>query len=196
MSHVEQDRAQAQELPEGDVVRVLLLQHARIRELFDAVRNGPAARRQEVFQELRALLAVHEAAEEMIVRPVAERVAGEQEAAARNAEEKQAVEVLVELDELEVGSARFGELIAGLQRSVDEHAEKEEREEFPALLRECGAQERARLGRRLLAVEEAAPTHPHPTAAGSTMAQWALGPFASVVDRARDAVSSTAGAGD
>ncbi|MCW2808878.1 MAG: Hemerythrin cation binding domain protein [Marmoricola sp.] len=38
--------------------------------------------------------------------------------------------------------------------------------------------------------EAVAPTHPHPSTAGSPVAQWALGPFASLVDRTRDAISS------
>ncbi|WP_326808284.1 MULTISPECIES: hypothetical protein [unclassified Streptomyces] len=53
------------------------------------------------------------------------------------------------------------------------------------------SRERTKMGKRLLAVEKAAPTHPHPSAAGSTAMQWATGPFASVLDRARDAVSSS-----
>jgi hypothetical protein len=36
----------------------------------------------------------------------------------------------------------------------------------------------------------AVPTHPHPAAAGSPTAQWTFGPFASLVDRARDAVKN------
>ena len=40
------------------------------------------------------------------------------------------------------------------------------------------------------AAEKTAPTHPHPSTAGSPAAQWAVGPFASLVDRARDAIKN------
>jgi hypothetical protein len=33
----------------------------------------------------------------------------------------------------------------------------------------------------------AAPTHPHPSTAGSPIAQWMVGPWASLIDQARDA---------
>jgi len=45
------------------------------------------------------------------------------------------------------------------------------------------------MGKTLQMAEKTAPTHPHPTAAGSTAAQVTLGPFASLVDHARDALS-------
>ena len=46
----------------------------------------------------------------------------------------------------------------------------------------------AGMGAVLRAVEKIAPTHPHPFTAGSPIAQWMVGPWASVIDRARDAI--------
>ncbi|UNZ21828.1 hemerythrin domain-containing protein [Streptomyces sp. 891-h] len=178
-------------MPAEDVVGVLLEQHARIRDLFQAVRSGPAEEREDRFHELRALLAVHETAEEMIVRPAAKKTAGEQEVEARNSEEKEANEVLAELDKLEFGSERFTSMLADFEQSVSEHAEHEERDEFPALRTRLSEEDRTKMGKRILAVEKAAPTRPHPAAAGSPALQWTMGPFAAVLDRARDAVSST-----
>ncbi|MGI5346875.1 hemerythrin domain-containing protein [Streptomyces sp. CA-250714] len=191
MSSAEQERAEAESMPSDDVVGVLLKQHARIRDLFQAVRSGPADEREERFRELRALLAVHETAEEMIVRPAAKKAAGEREAAARNEEEKEANKVLAELEKLEFGSEKFADMLADFEQSVSDHAEHEEQEEFPALRTRLSQEDRTKMGKRLLAVEKTAPTHPHPTAAGSPALQWTMGPFASVLDRARDAVSST-----
>ncbi|UNT00487.1 hemerythrin domain-containing protein [Streptomyces tubbatahanensis] len=191
MSNAQQERAEAEKLPSEDVVGVLLEQHARIRDLFAAVRSGPEDRRRESFSQLRALLAVHETAEEMIVRPAAKKAAGEREAEARNEEEEEANKVLAELEKLEFGGDRFNTVIADFEQSVSDHADHEEREEFPALLGNLSQDERTTMGKRLLAVEKTAPTHPHPAAAGSTAMQWAAGPFASVLDRARDAVTST-----
>ncbi|MDJ1137979.1 hemerythrin domain-containing protein [Streptomyces iconiensis] len=192
MSRAQEERTEAEKLPDEDVVGVLLSQHARIRDLFAAVRTGPAERRKETFHELRALLAVHETAEEMIVRPVAKKVAGENEVAKRHDEEEEANHVLARLEKMVLESAEFRTLFADFERSVSAHADSEEREEFPALLRECDQEQRTKMGKRLLAVEKAAPTHPHPATAGSPPAQWTLGPFAALADRVRDAVRSTA----
>lgn len=63
MNNAAEDRAKAAELAEGDVVRTLLEQHARIRELFEDVTSAEGAHNQQAFDELRALLAVHETAE-------------------------------------------------------------------------------------------------------------------------------------
>lgn len=189
MGDAERDRARAAELPEGDVIRILLDQHARIRDLFDEIGETEGEHRSQAFDELRALLAVHETAEEMVLRPVSADTAGKQVTDARNEEEAEANQVLAELEKLDVDSSDFEERIRSFQASVEEHAEAEETHEFPTVLASCDEDERRSMGRRLQAAESVAPTHPHPSAAGSTAAQWTVGPFASLVDRTRDAIS-------
>jgi hemerythrin superfamily protein len=190
MGDATEDRTKAAELPEGDVIRVLLEQHARIRELFQDVRSATGEHKQHAFDELRALLAVHETAEEMVVRPVTTDVGGGSVAEARNKEEAEANEVLKDLEKLDVSSAEFDQKLAAFEKSVDEHAEKEESEEFPQILARVDEKRRATMGTQLKAAEKIAPTHPHPSTAGSTAAQYAVGPFASLVDRTRDAIKS------
>lgn len=190
MGDATEDRAKAAELPEGDVIRVLLEQHARIRDLFQDVRSATGEHKQHAFDELRALLAVHETAEEMVLRPVTTDVGGGSVAEARNQEEAEANEVLKQLEKLDVSSAEFDEKLAAFERSVDEHAEKEESEEFPQILDGVDEKRRATMGTQLKAAEKIAPTHPHPSTAGSTAAQYAVGPFASLVDRTKDAIKS------
>jgi hemerythrin superfamily protein len=185
-----EDRAKAAELPEGDVVRVLLEQHARIRELFEDVKTAEGVHKQHAFDELRALLAVHETAEEMVLRPVTKKTAGDEVAEARNDEEAEANEVLAELEKLDVGSTEFDSRLTEFEKAVDEHAEAEESQEFPAILSQCEEDQRQTMGRHLRAAEAIAPTHPHPSTAGSTTAQFAVGPVASLVDRTRDAIRS------
>jgi predicted Zn-ribbon and HTH transcriptional regulator len=75
--------AQAIEQPHGDVITILLEQHWRIRELFTHVKRAEGRRKQQAFDELRILLAVHEAAEEMVLRPVSCQDAGAAVADAR-----------------------------------------------------------------------------------------------------------------
>jgi hemerythrin superfamily protein len=193
MSDSAVDRANAAGLPEGDVVRLLLEQHARIRELFDDVASTVGEHRQQAFDELRALLAVHETAEEMVLRPVSSDAAGEAVTDARNAEEAEANKVLKRLEKLDVDSAEFTDLLAQFRTSVEEHAEAEETEEFPHVLETCDEDERRSMGTRLRAAESVAPTHPHPSTAGSPAAQWTVGPFASLVDRTRDLIGKATG---
>lgn len=188
MSTSDAERSAAARLPDGDVVGLLLQQHARIRELFAAVPAATGNARKRAFDELRALLAVHEAAEELIVRPVAERTAGAGEAKARNAEEKEASRILKQLEGMDVSSEGFEEALAEFEQAVSDHAGHEEREEFPALLAQCTEEQRREMGDRLRKAEHLAPTHPHPGATGSPAALKLTGPFAAMMDKAKDAI--------
>jgi hypothetical protein len=189
MGDATEDRKKAQGYPEGDVLGILYAQHARIRDLFAEVKEATGAERAELFTELRALLVAHETAEEMIVRPIVTDNGGKDVADARNAEEAEATEVLDELDGLDPSDADFDKLLASLEASVDAHAEAEESDEFPILEKSCTEEQRLGMGRMFKVVETIAPTRPHPSTAGSPLAQYAVGPVASLVDHARDAVS-------
>jgi hemerythrin superfamily protein len=188
MSDIKQERAEAARLHQDDVIGVLLTQHARIRELFNEVHGEQGEHRKQAFDELRALLAVHETAEEMIVRPVSKDVAGAGVADARNQEEEAANRVLADLEKMDVSAPEFDTRFAVLERAVLEHADREEAEEFPAVHAARSEEQLQQMGKQLRAAERIAPTHPHPMAAGSPTAQWAVGPFASIVDRVRDAL--------
>lgn len=176
-------------LPHGDVVRILMDQHNRIREMLDDVDAVAPSERAEPFARLRAMLAVHETAEEMIVRPVTSRAGDKNVANSRNQEEAEATVVLKQLEAMDAGSPEFGEKFASFKDDVLEHAEREETEEFPLLMQECDLNKRASMGRSVHSVEELAPTHPHPSAAGSPAALWTLGPFAAMVDRVKDVLA-------
>lgn len=189
MSSATSERTQAARLPDGDVIAVLLTQHARIRDLFATVQNTRGDTRRKAFDELRATLAVHEVAEELVVRPVAKDTAGKREADARNHEEAEAAEVLKRLEKMDVDSAEFASALAEFEKAVGDHADHEETEEFPAIMRDCSQEQRRTMGERLQAIERMAPTHPHPTAAGKPAALALTGPFASMMDKVRDAVS-------
>ncbi|MFJ9914268.1 hemerythrin domain-containing protein [Actinacidiphila glaucinigra] len=191
MGDAKTERQQADDLPGGNVVRILLQQHAHIRDLFSNVKKTRGDERQQWFDKLRATLAVHETAEEMILRPVAKRTAGEAEVEARNLEEKFASETLAELETMDVDSAEFDTKFAYFERAVIKHAEREEQQEFPAVLAGCDQDQLRTMGYHLQSVLSMAPTHPHPKVAGSTTAQWVMGPFASLLDRVKDAVEAS-----
>lgn len=183
-----EDRAKAAQLPEGDVIRLLLEQHAQVRELFSQVKTAQGEEKKAHFDRLRALLAVHETAEQMVLRPVTEEVGGGTVAQARIQEETEANEVLSELEKLDLTSVDFDTRLAAFEQSVDHHAESEENEEFPLILENCSVEQRATLGSRIKAAESVAPTHPHPSTSGKPAAQMTLGPLASIIDRVKDAL--------
>ena len=190
MDNAAEDRAQAASLPEGDVIRILLEQHGRIHDLFDEVTATRGDQKQLAFDELRALLAVHETAEELVLRPVSKPIAGDGIADARNEEEAAANEVLAALEKLDISSADFDTKFQAFRAAVDQHAENEEKEEFPAVNAQWDLEKRSGMGKKLKGVESLAANHPHPSLAGSTAGQLMVGPFASLVDRTRDALSS------
>lgn len=171
-------------------IDLLITQHEQVSRLLDAVEAGPATQRQASFDELRELLAVHEAAEELVLRPVTRRdvPGGDQVADARMKEENEAKETLAELEKLDVNSAEFLERFAAFKADVLTHADNEEKVEFPAVRAAEEPGELATLAERIQKAEASAPTHPHP-GAKSTKANASLGPFAAMLDRARDALS-------
>ena len=189
MSTANEERAKTATLPEGDVIRILLEQHARVRDLFVDISSAQGEHKKQAFDELRALLAVHETAEEMVLRPVTSTSGGERVADARNHEEAEANKVLKDLESMDVAAPGFSAKLAAFEKSVSQHADNEESEEFPVILRECDERMRALMGKQVRAAEAVAPRHPHPSTAGSPGMQWAVGPFASLVDRARDLIS-------
>jgi hemerythrin HHE cation binding domain-containing protein len=187
MSDLTGAAARAVDQPQGDMIEILLAQHQRIRELFAQVKEAEGERRQRAFDELRALLAVHETAEEMVLRPISSKDAGAEVADARNEEEREAARTLTVLEMMDVSSAEFDEKFAGFERAVLDHARHEEKDEFPLVRAREDQDKLLAMGRTLRAVERVAPTHPHPSTAGSPVAQWVVGPFASMVDRTLDA---------
>ena len=124
----------------------------------------------------------------MAVRPATRKTVGDAVADARDHEEDEANHVLARLEAMEVDSPEFDPELATFEEAVVEHATHEENEEFPGLRDGRDDADRRAMGRQLLAAERIAPTHPHPSTAGSSAAQWVVGPFASLVDRARDAM--------
>jgi hypothetical protein len=187
MDDADNERATAAGMPAGSVISVLLEQHAKIRDGFAAVQSTTGAQRQAAFDDLRELLAIHEGGEEMVLRPVSRKDAGAEVADARNKEESEAAHVLAGLEKLDVSDERFLTELAEFEKAVSDHAAHEEREEFPAVQAAHTVEELRELGDKLIKAEAKAPTHPHPTAAGSPAAQRVVGPFAALLDKARDA---------
>jgi hemerythrin superfamily protein len=181
----------AEQEPSGrDVVDIILERHAAIREQVDAVMAATGAARQEQFDELVRMLAVHEAVEEELIHPLAQEHL--EDAASmvdeRLAEEGQAKRALSSLHDLGVEHADFEDRFAELAVDVLAHAEAEEQEELPALRAALSTEHLEALGRLWSAAEALAPTRPHPSVGETGLANMLAGPPLMVFDRVRDAI--------
>ncbi|OBJ47071.1 hemerythrin domain-containing protein [Mycobacterium sp. 1423905.2] len=174
------------------VVDFLKAQHDLIEDMFDEVLHAsdPQAR-EKPFTELRQLLAVHETAEEMVVHPRLRREHDEGEAIADALlqEEHDAKEQLSKLEDLDITSQQFIDEFTKFRDAVLAHAEHEESEEFPKLQQELDEGDLKRMGTAVKAAEAIAPTRPHPGVESAKL-NFAVGPFASMLDRARDLIQS------
>ncbi|HTC70992.1 MAG TPA: hemerythrin domain-containing protein [Acidothermaceae bacterium] len=156
MGDAKEDRAKAAKLPEGDIVRILLTQHADVKDLLDQIEAASGKTRKKLFTQLTITLKAHEMAEEAVVRPVTKETAGEEVVDARNAEEAEADEIIAALTDFDVDGAAFDAQFAEFKQAVSDHAEAEETEEFPTIQASRNAAERKALGDEFLAQFDAA----------------------------------------
>ncbi len=176
---------------DAGAIEVLKAQHNQIKALFAAVESSSGEARQQEFDHLRALLAVHETAEEEVLRPVTRSAVtnGEAVADSRIEEENEAKEVLAKLEKMGVDDSKFLSEFLEFKKSVLEHATHEETEEFPGVQDAKTHDELVQMAKRIKMAERMAPTHPHPSAK-STEANYLMGPFAAMLDRVRDEMKS------
>lgn len=173
----------------SDLVSAIRQDHEEIRSLISGVElPSDAATRQESFDHLVRKLAVHETAEEEVVRPAVRQAGGDDIADRRNDEEASAKRTLSDLERLGVESPEFASTFQTLKAEVLAHAEREEQEEHPLLLQGQSQERLETLAGAFRAAEAAAPTHPHPHGPESAVGNVAVGPAVALVDRARDAV--------
>jgi hemerythrin superfamily protein len=171
-----------------DVVKFLKDQHNLIKDMFDEVLSASEPKaREKAFIDLRKLLAVHETAEEMVVHPRARREVadGDDVVDSRLQEEHKAKEQLSKLESMDIDSTEFIKELTKFREAVIDHAKHEEDEEFNKLQRKLDSDDRERMVKAVQAAEAIAPTRPHPGVESAKM-NFAAGPFASMLDRARD----------
>jgi hemerythrin superfamily protein len=180
-----------------DVIAVLLDQHAQIRRLFTEVEQRRGQPRREAFEQLVRLLAVHETAEQEVLHPqVRLLVAGGQAIAdARLEEERQAKELLAQLDELGPEVDDFDQRLEVLRKAVLDHAQHEEREEFPRLRGSQSPAQLEAMGMAVRVAEATAPTHPHP-GVNSLAGNLVAGPMLAFADAPATSSATPCGAAD
>ncbi|MCW2719567.1 hemerythrin domain-containing protein [Pseudonocardia sp.] len=175
---------------EQDVVTMLVEQHNQVRNLFGELNTATGDRKRELFDDLVRLLAVHETAEEEVVHPMARRKidGGEQVVETRLQEEDHAKRALGELYDLGVDNPEFDNKLAPFEQAVEQHAAREENEEFARLRATLSAEELRRMAGAVRAAQAMAPTRPHPGSPESAAGNLLLGPPLAVFDRVRDGV--------
>lgn len=173
------------------VTEFLRSQHTEVRSMFAEMDTAKGEARTQLFDCLRALLAVHETGEEEVVHPAARKTGAEGEAVvkARLAEEDEAKKVLSELEKIGPDGDGFQQKFSEFHKAVEEHASAEENELFPILENSLDADTQAAMTKKLQLAQKLAPTHPHPHAPESAAGNMVLGPFVAMVDKVRDALS-------
>jgi len=178
-----------------EVVAFLKAQHNLIEDMFEEVLHAsdPQAR-EKPFVALRQLLAIHETAEEMVVHPRVrhESDAGDAVVDARLKEEHDAKELLSQIEKLDITSQQFIDELSKLRAAVLDHAQHEENDEFPVLQKELDNNDLKRMTWAVRAAEALAPTRPHPGVESAKL-NFAVGPFAAMLDRARDLIGQAFG---
>jgi len=170
---------------------LLRTQHQQVKQMFSELRGAKGDHRSQVFDCLRATLAVHETAEEMIVHPEA-RASGDEGKGiveARLKEESEAKTMLSDLEKMGVDGDKFDETLRTFEAAVLRHAEAEEGQLFPLLERTCDAQKLRDMAAAIEVAEKLAPTHPHPHGPESAIGNMLVGPFVGMVDKVRDKLS-------
>src|SRR4051794_32094983 len=107
------------------VVDMLTDQHVHIKKLFSEVETSTGAERTRAFDELRRMLAVHEAAEEIVTHPSVKRHGNGDVVRDRLEEEHEAKKLLSSLEGLDTGGADFSAALADLKVKVLAHARNE-----------------------------------------------------------------------
>ncbi|MGE5612745.1 MAG: hemerythrin domain-containing protein [Bacillota bacterium] len=169
-----------------DIVAVVLRQHQQIRDLCRAVTAANPSARARPFDDVRARLTAHEAAEQAVVRPSTLETAGESKVGDREAEERAIKEELLDIGQLPPGTEEFGIKFSHLADVIGHHFEAEEREELPYLLTRYTSAERERLGRSFLRATRWAPTDPASIFAAPRATHSLLGPVSALLHRRRD----------
>lgn len=101
-------------------------------------RQQPAGHRQQAFDELRDLLAVHETVEGWVVRSITAKVAGESVAADLTREERDIPLRLTCLESLNCAGPVVQTFLPAFEAAIVRHTTREEREEptrYPGVLR-------------------------------------------------------------
>src|SRR5437773_8021141 len=138
-----------------DVIDVLIEDHRKVQELFEALGIN-VGDRSGFAHQLSQSLRQHTSAEEAIVYPAIcaalPDMGGQMTAAIE--EHHQVEELLNRLDETSGGDSSFDQLIGEIRDNVERHVAEEETQVFPRFREATSEDERMRIGRQVQAMKQ------------------------------------------
>ena len=102
-------------------------------------------------------------------------------------EENQAEKLMADMEKMDPEDGEFLTAFRRLREDVLEHADHEERDEFPRLRETLDVARRQEMAQGFARLKDKAPTRPHPKTPQTPEVRAAVGPIAGIFDRARDA---------
>jgi hemerythrin superfamily protein len=157
-----------------DAITILRDDHDKVRKLFteyERAHDAPAARKQDLANQIIEELTVHTYIEEELFYPAVEGLPGggkveTPEHMVKEAEEEHAQVklLLAELEDMTPSDEYFDAKVTVVIDDVRHHAEEEEQEMFPAVREAMGRNDLQELGQRMLEAKEKAPRRPSESA--------------------------------
>jgi iron-sulfur cluster repair protein YtfE (RIC family) len=175
-----------------DIIKLLTEDHAEVSQLFGRFsRSSKPESQDQLAKEIIHELSVHAAVEETFVYPLLRaKVEAGGELADRSIHEHQEMKrLLSDIEKLDATKAESSRMMDKLSSEVRRHVAEEEREVLPKLRQATDAGLRDKVGSVVEKAKSVVPTHPHPMVPGNAVAQLLAGPWASLVDHARDLVA-------
>lgn len=170
-----------------NVIDLLENDHSEVNELFRRFQIADKAEtKDEIAKQIVHELSVHAAVEEQFVYPLV-RLQLDGDTADHAIEEHAEVkELLTSVEKHDAGSTEHEKAMTEIIDSVRHHVEEEEGDMFARLRETTGEATLERVGTVVESAKKVVPTHPHPLVPGTATAQLVAGPWASIVDKARD----------
>ncbi|SNR55850.1 Hemerythrin HHE cation binding domain-containing protein [Haloechinothrix alba] len=106
-------------------------------------------------------------------------------------EHARADETMKELEHTSPSETRFNQLLGSLADRVRQGFDTERERMLPQLEAACGADHLNQLGAKMALAKDSAPTHPHPGAPDKPPSNLIIDPGIGIVDRIRDALTSS-----
>ncbi|HEX2030702.1 MAG TPA: hemerythrin domain-containing protein [Actinomycetota bacterium] len=177
--------------PEGDVLELLVEDHAAVEALFARFERRAAEvpnPNLDVVRDITRELSVHAAVEEQVLYPLMrEALPGGGELADHGIEEHQEIkERLAAIEALDPADEAWAREVMALIADVRHHVREEEDEQFPRLRAAVPSDRLTELARTVDRAKAVAPTRPHPRAPSTPPANRVVGPVAGLIDRVRD----------
>ncbi len=175
----------------GDIDHLIADDHAVVERQFQRLEAGGGDRR-VLADQVAFELALHADAEERVLYPAMADAGETGESLQARDEHQEAKELLVVLQNGELGQPEFERALADLMDAIRRHVQEEEGEFLPRFRNAVGPARMAELGKEFLAAKRVAPTYAHPNAPSSRVGHELLDAGAAMLDKVRDRATGRA----